>query len=148
MNENLRIYIDSLEASGEKMTVQEWRAWIEKECADLKAQSAEVLNDAEKAEVLEALENDGFIIYRRTWKVYGADGHRQRESFSPSAVYDFSENGKTRIIEIENADKTGTNDFSIIRITRDTSEECEEEMEGQLFDGIFENSRFGKVEEI
>lgn len=87
-------------------------------------------------------------MIKRSWKVYGADGHRQRESFSPSYKYDFSGNGKTRIIEVENADKTGTNDFSIIRITRDTAEECEEELEGQLFDGIFENSRTGKIEEI
>ena len=84
----------------------------------------------------------------RTWKIYGADGHRQRESFGKSYKYDFSENGKTRIIEVLNSDQTGTNDYSIIRITRDTAEECQEELDGQLSDGIFENSRYGKVEEI
>ena len=78
----------------------------------------------------------------RTWKVYGAEGHRQRESFCGSQKYDFSENGKVRILE------TGTNDYSIVRITRQTAEECQEELDGQLSDGIFENSRFGKIEEI
>lgn len=148
MNENLRDYIGSLEASGEKMTAQDWRNWIDKERADLESQGAEVLTEAEKAEVLETLENDGFIIVTRAWKVYGADGHRQRESFRPSYKYDFSDDGKTRIIEVENADKTGSNDYSIIRITRDTYEECEKEFFGQLCDGIFENSRTGRIEEI
>lgn len=84
----------------------------------------------------------------RAWKVYGADGHRQRESFFPSYKYNFSQNGETLIIEVENADKTETNDFSIIRITRGTAEECQNEFYGQLYDGIFENSRTGRIEEI
>lgn len=84
----------------------------------------------------------------RAWKVYGVDGHRQRESFNKSCKYDFSENGIIRIIEVDNSDKTGTNEYSIIRITRNSSEECEEELNGQLSDGIFENSRVGKVVEI
>lgn len=84
----------------------------------------------------------------RAWKVYGAEGHRQRESFEESCKYDFSENGIIRIIEVDNSDKTGTNEYSIIRITRNSSEECEEELNGQLSDGIFENSRVGKVVEI
>lgn len=84
----------------------------------------------------------------KTWKIYGMDGHRQRESFNKSCKYDFSENETVRIIEVENSDKTGTNDYSIIRITRNSSEECEEELHGQLSDGIFENSRVGKVVEI
>lgn len=84
----------------------------------------------------------------RTWKVYGTDGHRQRESFNPSERYDWSQDGRTRILEVINADRTGTNDYTIIRITRDTAEECEQELEGQLSDGAFENSRYGRVEEI
>ena len=84
----------------------------------------------------------------RTWKVYGNEGHRQRESFNPSTYFDFSGDGITRIIEVMNADKTGTNEFSIIRITRNTPEECEAELEGQLSDGVFEDSRFGAVEEV
>ena len=46
----------------------------------------------------------------RIYKVYGVEGHRQRESFNKSYKYDFSENGTTRIIEVENSDKTGTNE--------------------------------------
>lgn len=84
----------------------------------------------------------------RTWKVYGVEGHRQRESFCDSYKYDWTENGKTRIVEVLNADKTGTNEYSVIRITRDTAEECQEEFDGQLTDGIFENSRWGEIEEI
>ena len=84
----------------------------------------------------------------KSYKVYGVDGHRQRESFNDSYKYDFSEDDEIRIIEVENSDRTGTNDYSIVHITRNTIEECEEEFSGQLSDGIFENSRVGKIEEL
>ena len=84
----------------------------------------------------------------KTWKIYGIPGHPQRESFSPSYTWDFSKDGNTRIIEVFNSDKTGTNDYTVLRITRNTPEECEMELSGQLYDGIFENLRFGKIEEI
>lgn len=84
----------------------------------------------------------------KTWKVYGADGHRQRESFCKSYKYDFTEGGNERIIEVLCSDKTNTNDYVIVNITRPTRAECIREFEGQLSDGIFENSRVGKIEEI
>ena len=84
----------------------------------------------------------------RAWKVYGRDGHRQRTSFFVSVLWEFSEGENVRIIEIDNSDKTGTNEYSIIRITRNTAEECEAELMGQISDGYFENSRCGEVVEI
>lgn len=84
----------------------------------------------------------------RTWKIYGYEGHRQKESFNDSKVYDFSKDGVTRVLEVENADKTGTNEYTILRITSDTAEECENELWGQVDDGIFENCRTGRIEEI
>lgn len=85
----------------------------------------------------------------RAWKVYGSEGHRQRESFAPSVVYDWScEKEGTRIVEIINSDKTGTNNYSVVKITMDSAELCEEEFEGQLTDGIFENCSVGYIEEI
>lgn len=50
-----------------------------------------------------------------------------------------------RILEVENSDKTVTNEYSIVRITRNMAEECEDELWGQLFDGVFENSGSGKL---
>lgn len=88
------------------------------------------------------------MVVTKIWKVYGIDGHRQRESFNKSRKYDFSENGKVRILEVKNSDKAGTNEYSIFSVTCDTEEECIAELEGQLSDGIFENSRVGKVVEI
>ena len=89
------------------------------------------------------------MVVTRTWKVYGADGHRQRESFGSSVKWDWSNKADgTRIFEADNFDKTGTHDYSLIRITRNTWEECDEEMEGQISDGYFENARVGKVVEI
>ena len=88
-------------------------------------------------------------MFTRSWKVYGLCGHRQRESFFPSYKYDFSDKEKgIRILEVENSDKTGTNAYSIVRITRNTAEECEKELYGQISDGIFENSNVGEIEEI
>lgn len=85
----------------------------------------------------------------RAWKVYGLDSHRQRESFFPSYEYDFSDKDDgVRIIKVENSDVTGTNEYTIVRITRNNTQECEEELYGQISDGIFESSVVGKVEEI
>lgn len=84
----------------------------------------------------------------RTWKVYGANGHRQRASFAPSATYDWSSEGDVRKVALENADMTGTNEYVIIRITRNTAEECERELDGQISDGFFENCVVGKVIEV
>lgn len=87
-------------------------------------------------------------VITRTWKVYGMAGHRQKESFNNSYRYDFTVENNTRVIEVLNSDKTGTNEYSIIKITRNTYEECERELNGQLSDGIFENCNVGYVEEI
>lgn len=84
----------------------------------------------------------------RAWKVYGANGHRQRESFNKSYKHDFSTENSIRIIEVLNSDATNTNDYSIIKITKNTSEGCYIELMGQISDGIFENCRVGKIEEI
>lgn len=84
----------------------------------------------------------------RTWKVYGVDGHRQRESFNKSYCFDFSEENNIRVIEVINSDRTGTNDYTVIRITRNSCDECQQELSGQITDGIFENSRVGEVIEI
>ena len=50
----------------------------------------------------------------RAWRVYGKEGHRQRESFNKSQSYDWTEGANIRRLEIENADKTGTNEYTII----------------------------------
>ena len=84
----------------------------------------------------------------KMFKVYGKAGHRQRESFNKSTKSDFSTEGNVRIIETINSDETGTNDYSIIRITRKTEQECYAELAGRLSDGTFENSRYGRVTEI
>ena len=85
----------------------------------------------------------------KVYRVYGKEGHRQRESFHSSHRYDWSdENLGTRIVEVGNADKTGTNEYSLVRINRNTAEECDSELSGQITDGIFENSRVGKVVEL
>lgn len=87
-------------------------------------------------------------MFTKNYIVYGLDGHRQRESFFHSSFHNFSHEGKTRIITVFNSDETGTNDFTILRIVRDTEMECDAEFYGQLFDGVFENSNVGEFKEI
>ena len=41
----------------------------------------------------------------RIWKVYGAEGHRQRESFSESYKYDFSEMEKNELLKLKTQTK-------------------------------------------
>ena len=67
----------------------------------------------------------------RRWKLDVEPGW----SFS----YDWSRDGKTRIIKLSN---------TILTITRDTAEECQDELDAQLSDGLFENMPYFNVEEI
>lgn len=87
-------------------------------------------------------------MFKKSYKVYGAEGHRQRETFSLSYKLDFSKDNDPFIIEVENSDITGTNEYSIIRITRNNENECDKEIEAQVYDGIFENSRVDYFESI
>ena len=84
----------------------------------------------------------------RTWIVYGADGHRQAASFGESVRWVWTKGNNIRIFECLNYDITGSHDFSIVHITRNTAEECEEEFWGQISDGYFENDRVGRIVEI
>lgn len=83
---------------------------------------------------------------KMTWKVYGAEGHRQKVSFEPSVKYDWSIGEDTRIVELQNSDVTGTNDYTVVIITRNSEISCRAEFDAQLSDGIFENSCYGKIE--
>ena len=49
------------------------------------------------------------------------------------------------IICVNNSDMTGTNDYTEIVIIAKSEKECDEILDVQLTDGIFENSRTGKV---
>ena len=83
------------------------------------------------------------------YKVFGTEGHRQRVSFDPSVTWNWSNNNEgTRLVEVFGSDVTGTNDYTIIRITRDTLEDCLDEFDGQYSDGVFENSRVSGYERI
>lgn len=80
------------------------------------------------------------------FKVFGLLGHRLKESFFESWKADWSSGNDIRKIEVLNSDVTGTNLYSIVKITRNTIDECIDEIEGQISDGIFENMRTGGYE--
>lgn len=79
------------------------------------------------------------------YQVYGKEGHRQRESFNGS--YEFTNYSGTKIT-VFNSNITKTNLFTLVKITAETSEDCEKALNGQISDGIFENSAVGFVGEI
>ena len=81
----------------------------------------------------------------RIWKVPGRYGHRQRESFCPS--YEFIDIDNVSF-EVFNSDKTGTNNYSIVKVTADNFAQCYDGLWAQITDGIFENSRTGVPIEI
>lgn len=84
----------------------------------------------------------------KTYRIYGLEGHRVKESFNASYIRDWSADDDIRIISVACADLTGTNDYVDLTITRNTVEECQRELEGQLSDGIFENQRTGRTFEV
>ena len=81
----------------------------------------------------------------KIYKVNGAAGYRQRESFSPSYKFITFDNITISVI---NSDLTGTNNYSLVKLEGDNEIQLENEFEGQLSDGIFENSAYGITEEI
>ena len=80
----------------------------------------------------------------KDYKVFG-----DNISLSPSVKWDWSdESAGTRIFEAINSDITGCSDFSIVRITRDTEEECDKEINGQISDGYFEDKNVDKIMDL
>lgn len=82
------------------------------------------------------------------WQVFGMEGHRQRASFGDSYRLHGFGGDRFAAIDLLAEDTTGTNDYAIIVVTADNRDRCVAEFFGQLSDGIFENCRTGKVEEI
>lgn len=80
----------------------------------------------------------------KAYRVYGAAGHRQRESFSKSYAFTDCKDIKYAVL---NSDVTGTNDFTIVLVEHETEMGCDSAFNGQLSDGIFENSKCGEVVE-
>lgn len=76
------------------------------------------------------------------YRVFGRDGHRQRVSFGKSYSFTTFEDVD---IKCFCEDETGSNDYVDVVITAKDYKTAFDQMEKQLSDGIFENSRYGKV---
>lgn len=87
-------------------------------------------------------------MYKRVWRIYGEEGHRQKQSFEKSYRRDFSNGSDIRIINVKNSDVTGTHEYTEIEIIRNNHNECEYELNGQISDGIFEHCKVGNVVEL
>lgn len=80
------------------------------------------------------------------WRLYGADGHRMKDSFGDSETYDFSDDHETRIIKVARKDVLNTNEYIEVTITANTAIDCIRELSGQVSDGLWENCRIGRSE--
>lgn len=65
-----------------------------------------------------------------------------------SVKYDWTEGDDIRIVEVQRADQTGDINSVMVKISRNTAEECESELNGQISDGLFENEKVEKVTAI
>jgi hypothetical protein len=84
----------------------------------------------------------------RIWKVEAEKGHRLALAFGRTETFNWTNGKGWRIVTILREDVTGSQDHIFMVITRDTAEECEDEMFGQLSDGFLENCRYGVVTEV
>ena len=83
------------------------------------------------------------------YRVYGVRGKDQEASFGESEVFSRSnKHGQLCETEIRNADLTGTHVYSEIVIKGETSDACDEEMDMQISDGLFETCPVGKVVQV
>lgn len=80
----------------------------------------------------------------KIYKIYGIDGHRQKESFNKSYTITL----ENSLVHVLNADHTGSNQYTILSITSETENDCISILDSQLSDGIFENCRTGRIEKI
>lgn len=80
------------------------------------------------------------------FRVYGDEGHYQRESFHESWSFKYSDNSLE--VFVFNSDITGTNDFTDVVIIGRQYSQIKTYIKDQITDGIFESSNVGKVEEI
>lgn len=86
-------------------------------------------------------------MIRKFFKIYGADGHRQKETFNHSSEYCF-ESRDVACIRVHNFDATGTHLYSLLEIHGESIEAIEKERDKQISDGIFENCIVGVCESV
>ena len=71
----------------------------------------------------------------RAWKVWSSIYELVKEEKDLHYDWSNAECG-TRTVDIQPSEENG---FVVVSITRNTAQECERELEGQLSDGLFEN---------
>lgn len=93
-----------------------------------------------KREIYEILANPHSTV---AFRVRGREGHRQRVAFEPSSMFVDVDNVLTQIVNIDNRRR-----YSTIVLTAENAEKAQKAFWAQLSDGIFENARTGRIEEI
>ena len=86
-------------------------------------------------------------MFMKFWKIYGEEGHRQKQSFGKSFDSTTWDGVKYYVVR---EDLTKTNEYVLFGVVLDTPdrERADDELKAQIYDGIFEGCRVGKVEEL
>lgn len=81
------------------------------------------------------------------YRIYGKDGHRQKVSWQKSVRFTTHDG---YIIETWCFDKTRTHDYIDMEVSRldCTAMDLYEEMQTQLYDGVFECCNYGNIEKL
>lgn len=82
------------------------------------------------------------LLCKRTYRVYGSCGHRNRVSFFESFEFVDYE-GIAYIVRC--ADKTGTHEYVEVQIYASDEYQCDSSILAQDSDGIFEDSNTGDI---
>ena len=77
-------------------------------------------------------------------RVWGRDGHRQRDSFYPSHTVEFD----NITVHFARESETGTNAYTEVTVIAETKEEARRAFFAQLYDGAFECCSVGRIEVI
>ena len=80
----------------------------------------------------------------RRYRVYGEEGHRQAVSFGQSSYCATRSFAMVALC----SDVTGTNEYVDVDVYAPDIFACDETIEGQVWDGLFENSRVGRYVDL
>lgn len=85
---------------------------------------------------------------KKTYRVFGENGKDQEATYAKSITIFGTSKDRLRMLEIRNADLTGTHKYSEVEITCSVEGSCSEEFDHQISDGFFENDPVGEIKEV
>ena len=79
-------------------------------------------------------------MHTHTVKMYGKGGRPFEEAHNESFTIDYGNGSK---LEVQNEDKTGTDDYALVKITAPDLDACYEIFGTEIEEGVFKGYEFG-----